>query len=258
MSFYIRKSISVGPLRFNLSKSGVGVSTGIKGFRIGSGPRGNYVHVGTGGLYYRKTLSSNSPASNSSYPESFSREISNTQPVMEEIESDSVTKMVDSSSAELLEELNQKHKKWSLWKITGLLGGVLSYTAEFNPWVLAGSGLCLLLAYYYDQFRKTTILFYDFESDAAASYQALHDGFDRLKSCHKAWHIEAKGDVKDPKYHAGASTLINRKSVTFSKGVPPYIKTNIEVPVFPAGKQTLYFFPERILVYENDKVGAIS
>jgi hypothetical protein len=38
MGFYIRKSVSVGPFRFNLSKSGIGVSTGIMGFRVGSGP----------------------------------------------------------------------------------------------------------------------------------------------------------------------------------------------------------------------------
>ncbi|MFR3778285.1 MAG: DUF4236 domain-containing protein [Enterobacter sp.] len=34
MSFYIKKSIRVGPMRFNLSKSGVGASIGIKGLRL--------------------------------------------------------------------------------------------------------------------------------------------------------------------------------------------------------------------------------
>lgn len=48
MGFYIRKSVSVGPFRFNHSKSGVGVSAGIAGLRLGSGPRGNYVHRGSG------------------------------------------------------------------------------------------------------------------------------------------------------------------------------------------------------------------
>lgn len=54
-------SIRVGPLRFNLSKSGFGVSAGIKGFRAGTGPRGNYVHMGLGGIYYRATIPSSSP-----------------------------------------------------------------------------------------------------------------------------------------------------------------------------------------------------
>jgi hypothetical protein len=36
MGFYLRKSISVGPLRFNLSKSGIGVSAGVKKQTLGS------------------------------------------------------------------------------------------------------------------------------------------------------------------------------------------------------------------------------
>ncbi|QOK83482.1 DUF4236 domain-containing protein [Ralstonia solanacearum] len=48
MGFYVRQSVKVGPLRFNFSKSGVGVSTGVKGIRIGTGPRGNYIHMGRG------------------------------------------------------------------------------------------------------------------------------------------------------------------------------------------------------------------
>lgn len=48
MGLYLRKSVRVGPLRFNLSKGGVGVSAGIKGLRVGTGPRGNYVHIRAG------------------------------------------------------------------------------------------------------------------------------------------------------------------------------------------------------------------
>jgi hypothetical protein len=56
MGFYLRKSIKAGPLRFNLSKSGIGMSAGVKGLRVGTGPRGAYVHAGRGGIYYRQTL----------------------------------------------------------------------------------------------------------------------------------------------------------------------------------------------------------
>src|SRR5580698_499014 len=56
MPFYLRKTVSAGPFRFNLSNSGVGVSVGVKGLRIGTGPRGHYVHAGRGGLYYRASL----------------------------------------------------------------------------------------------------------------------------------------------------------------------------------------------------------
>ena len=45
MGLSYRKSISAGPFRFNLSDSGIGVSVGVRGFRVGSGPRGNYVSI---------------------------------------------------------------------------------------------------------------------------------------------------------------------------------------------------------------------
>jgi len=56
MGWYLRKSLKMGPVRFNLSKSGIGTSIGIKGLRIGTGPRGRYLHAGRGGLYFRQSL----------------------------------------------------------------------------------------------------------------------------------------------------------------------------------------------------------
>ena len=56
MGFYLRKAFRIGPLRLNLSRSGIGLSAGVRGARVGVGPRGSYVHAGRDGLYYRKTL----------------------------------------------------------------------------------------------------------------------------------------------------------------------------------------------------------
>jgi hypothetical protein len=59
MGFYVRKAIRFGPLRFNLSKSGVGVSVGVKGARIATGPGGTNIHMGRHGIYYRQRLDVN-------------------------------------------------------------------------------------------------------------------------------------------------------------------------------------------------------
>lgn len=41
MGFRFRRSIKLGKhTRLNLSKSGVGISTGVKGFRVSAGPKG--------------------------------------------------------------------------------------------------------------------------------------------------------------------------------------------------------------------------
>jgi hypothetical protein len=56
MAFYIRKAFKVGSLRLNLSKSGLGLSAGVTGARVGINSRGTYVHGGRHGLYYRKYM----------------------------------------------------------------------------------------------------------------------------------------------------------------------------------------------------------
>jgi len=57
MGFYIRKSFKLGPIRLNVSRSGLGMSAGVKGARFGINAGGKkYVHVGRGGLYYRENL----------------------------------------------------------------------------------------------------------------------------------------------------------------------------------------------------------
>ena len=56
MGFSYRKSVSAGPFRFNLTGSGVGVSVGVRGLRVGTGPRGNYVRMGLHGLTYHRAL----------------------------------------------------------------------------------------------------------------------------------------------------------------------------------------------------------
>src|SRR5256885_110141 len=114
MGFYVRKSVSVGPFRFNLSKSGVGLSTGIKGFRVGTGPRGNYVHIGMGGIYFRQTIPSATRSGSRRPPLEVPPEQSSSIQ-FKEIESGSVSQMVDSSSAALLEEINTKSRKLLIW-----------------------------------------------------------------------------------------------------------------------------------------------
>lgn len=68
MGAFFRKSIKLGKhTRLNLSKSGIGISTGVKGARVGINSKGKaYVSGGTGGVYFRKELGSNKNTTNNS------------------------------------------------------------------------------------------------------------------------------------------------------------------------------------------------
>lgn len=71
MGFRYRKSISAGPLRVNLSKSGVGFSAGVKGFRATKKTNGGYRTTasipGTGISYVKEYRSSASSSSSGTY-----------------------------------------------------------------------------------------------------------------------------------------------------------------------------------------------
>jgi hypothetical protein len=238
MGFYVRKAIRVGPLRFNLSKSGVGVSTGIKGFRLGTGPRGNYVHMGLGGLYFRKSL--NQPGAQANTRPRTPRFPLPGEPVippdtvgpLEDIESRSVLEMVDASSAELLQEMNDKRQKVRLLPaalVLSIVGTLLLLAYGMPTWtvVLCGclGAIASWLASMKDQLRKTTVILYDLEPDIEAAYARLHDAFGVLRSCSRIWHIEAKAEIRDRKYHAGATAGFKLTQVSLITGAPPFIKT---------------------------------
>lgn len=268
MGFYLRKSLRVGPLRFNFSKSGVGVSTGIKGFRVGTGPHGNYVHMGRGGLYYRRSLSGHSahPGVSRTHlaPLSTPPRVAPSDGLTE-LGSGSALLMVDSSSADLLQELNAKRKLMMFWPAAAIVsvltvaGFWISNAPGWGIVLAAMAGVAITaFARYKDEMRKSVVLYYNLEQDAEAAFQHIHDAFSQLRNADGAWHIDASGKVEDKKHHAGADAVVRRKETSPSKGVPPFVKTNIEAPVLPAGRQTLYFFPDCVLVYDRAGVGAVS
>jgi len=256
MGFYFRKSLKVGPLRFNLSKSGIGVSTGIKGFRVGTGPRGNYVHMGRGGLYYRQTLPAGSQSQRT--PDAGGR-----TDVLNEIGSSNVAGMTDSSAHSLLNELNEKRRKLPFWPIVAAIGLLVLYVIRAEEAivvaaVVAAGVVGLWFVYQRDQLRLTTVLFYNLDGPTEQAFQKLHDAFTDLAKAGRVAHIPAKGATSDWKRNAGASTLVRRNTIRPVPTSPPRVQTNIIVPAIPVGKQTLYFFPERILVFEPNGVGAVG
>ncbi|HFH3788671.1 DUF4236 domain-containing protein [Pseudomonas aeruginosa] len=270
MGLSVRKSVRVGPFRFNLSKSGIGVSAGIKGLRIGTGPRGNYIHMGRGGFYYRQTLPSNSSAPAIAPPKPVRAPTpvvdipSHTHEPLKEIDSGEIGLMVDSSSQALVDELNTKRKRLRLWPFVAALtvGALVLSAKQLPPWALLTllivGGLLMAVTYYWDLLRKTTVMLYDIESEFAGVVEQLHTAFDGVRSCRATWHLQAQGKVLDRKYHAGASHLVTRSSIALGLQNPPFVKTNVATPSIPVGRQTLYFFPDKVLVFEANGVGAVS
>jgi hypothetical protein len=182
MGFSLRKSVRVGPLRFNLSGSGVGVSAGIRGLRIGTGPRGNYIHAGTHGLYYRTGFGSISRPEAPAQPANPT--VERTIDGLQEIESASVHQMAPASAQVLLDEIRARHRRFELWPLHASIGGIgvlLLALSDLQAWAVLASAAALLCSIAWvrthDLLRKTVVLLYELDGPFAEGYQSLH------KSC---------------------------------------------------------------------------
>ncbi|MBI6546309.1 MAG: TerB N-terminal domain-containing protein, partial [Cyanobacteria bacterium NC_groundwater_1444_Ag_S-0.65um_54_12] len=263
MGFYLRKSVSVGPFRFNFSKSGTGVSIGVRGLRVGAGPRGSYVHVGQDGVYYRATLSVRQKAPFTSSveplpPDSFHDDLV-------PIDTGNVLAMQDSSSVELLNEIRRVHQLKTLtWPVAVAAIAVIlgvHYQSNSEPLtacMLVIAAIVVALALYRDRISHSIVLFYDLGPAAEQAYDQLHSAADSLANCSRIWVQTASGAVSDWKQNAGASENVRRSMALVGKNAPAILKTNIAVPFLRAAGKELFFFPDRILVVEGTTVGALD
>src|SRR5580693_5083745 len=104
MGYFFRKSLNFGPVRLNLSKSGVGASVGVKGARVTMTPRGTtYITVGSHGFYYREAVSQGSGTYPGPPP---SPPADPGTPPADDIVTADVSDLVDSSSEALIARLN--------------------------------------------------------------------------------------------------------------------------------------------------------
>lgn len=269
--FYIRKSVAAGPFRFNFSTGGVGVSVGVKGLRIGTGPRGHYIHAGRGGLYYRATIGKAGQSrrvapseARSNVPSDLTFETDEVK--MIEIESGDVMNMTDESFTDLLNEINSKAAQTPMSSLlmwigigVGLIAGLASGGAGLIFCALGGLGW--IIGRWLDSYRRSTVLYYDLEGDAETSYRRLTEGFDRLLQCSAKWHIQAGGAVESLtawKRNAGASHLVNRKPTVLGYDLPIVIKCNLTPPALHVGRQVMYFMPDVVLVQDGGRVGAVN
>jgi hypothetical protein len=284
MGLSFRKSVKAGPFRFNLSGSGVGVSVGVPGFRIGTGPRGNYISMSGGGFTYRTSLGSRD-SSAAPLPDPSPRSSENAEPrqgqrfipsssatvaPLEVIQSGDIRQLSDTDSADLVEEINGKRGKFAVWYWPLVLLSVLwlkVLQADGDPNTFVVGVLAVLSAvvaigcfwlYMWDEARRSTVLFYDFDDNAAQMYEHVLSAFEELQGCRASWRILASGRVLDGRYHAGAGETLRRKTASLGTGGVKRVKCNIDVPWLAAGSNTFYCFPDRIFVVSGKQVAVCT
>jgi hypothetical protein len=265
MGLYFRKSLGSGPLRLNLSKGGVGFSSGVKGARIGVDARGRaYVHCGRGGVYYRSFLGgSGRPALDPTPPLTTPR-TENTTGGHRAIESGEVAAMVPATAIGLLAELQRRNDlfPWHiLYAAVLTVATIAAFALDIPPLGIALAPAAIagtvLLARWNNR-RRTLRIDYHLDDEYGERYSAVLTAFEQLRRAQCIWLVESEAAVYNRKYHAGAGSTITRTRVAPVRALPPGVKSNIIPPMIPAGRQRLYLLPDRILVYERKQVGAVE
>lgn len=252
MTFYLRKSIKAGPFRVNLSKSGIGVSAGIPGLRVGVGPRGSYVRMGAGGIFYSSTSGSGRRSPSAVPPSPAFGSGSPGDVVLSDVRGATSIDMLPAQPSELVNQLNAAAKAVLVWP--WLLGLTLILAVAVTPWLLLPGVVASVWLRWRDKVRRTVVLFYEVEGPQQAGYQRLVDTFERARQAKAAWHIVASGAVRTTyqyKVNAGATSIENRIPLTRSLNPKPHISANIAIPTLSAGGRSVYFLPDRVLIKDG-------
>jgi hypothetical protein len=243
VGWYIRKSLKFGPFRLNLSKSGLGWSFGAKGARIGTGPKGEYVHLGRGGLYYRKSLR----GLTSGEPEVGARELPSYQSPPAGVSYEGQQPMEETAR-----DLQTRRERFSISPVATVGWIILLILAAGNGvpgWLLLPLVLIAILTTTYLHFRdrrvKRTELRFDLDGDADKRYERLLNALAALASSNRLWATSGE---------PGSAGL---QPASLQQGPPPHVKTNVVVWRLSTPAESVFFFPDQVLVYRPNGILSI-
>ena len=272
MGLSFSRSVKFGAVRFNFSGSGIGMSVGVPGLRIGTGPRGAYISGGVGGFRYRKSL--NARQSAATPPVVIPRRPQDIQVVANanivatvEHETKSVLELGDATSEALLQSMNEQRAKLPLWPMAAVAVLLLFYmlypASETWPSFIRPTAFVIGVGligwvYWRDQMRKLTVLFYEPDQATSDLFERLSGAIAHAAAARKLKSIATTSRYADTKYSAGASQGLKFGAASLRLGQAPGVVANIPVPVLTAERTTLAFFPDRVLAFQGKSVGAVD
>ena len=271
MGFYIRKSIKFGPIRLNISKSGIGISSGVPGARISTGPHGTYVNIGKNGVYYRKKIDETISAS-SSQQSHFEK----TATPDSEIPTTNINELIESSNSELITQINSRIQQPTYALLIGLASVIVAGGFVFSASIIPSNliiiqFLLLLIAFIVgvtslylawgtnqqEKLARTTTLKYNLDEETNNKFIEVQNAFLNLAKSIRIWRVLTEKTNWDWKRNAGASSLITRRIIRVGLLNPQFLQTQTKVYGFSLGSMDLFFLPDQVFIFQNGKYGAV-
>jgi hypothetical protein len=258
VGLFFRKSIKAGPFRINLSKSGVGVSAGVKGARISKGPRGTYINVGCGGIYYRQKLDTPRATATASISNKWNEA------------------SVDIPRGQLLEFIKPPPKRvlpavvhftylaltvgaivWVTWYGVNWLPHTedgrnqiarMLFTIPVGVW-FAGVIIHHLVARASGGIHLYP-LYYELDQTSAVRFEVVKRACSSLAQSNKVWAL--------PSLPGYSYLMGNAAPVWIGQQQPPLISTNVDVWAMGVSGWRLFFLPDNIYIFQNNSYSTLA
>ena len=265
MGWGFRKSFGRGPFRITLSKSGISASVGVKGLRLTTGPRGVYVSSSVGGFSYRERIGGRRrstarppqpvlPAA--SYPR-FDR--------ADLIESAPVEQMRDLAQTDFATELNEWIRRGNIQLtivlVTGAVLGLASAAGAASGVIgelLAYGVIAWLLGRFIERRRRRFLLMFDLSPADHERYRGLEGSLDDFASSGRLRAVKLVGHHDEWKRNAGATRSLTFERTSLRRSKPPSIVSNLVPWALETQEMTMYFFPDRVLVWKGSRYAVFS
>jgi hypothetical protein len=105
---------------------------------------------------------------------------------------------------------------------------------------------------------RMTVLHYELDSEAQDRFTAIQEACSDIASSARIWQVVSKVPNWDWKRNAGASSLITRRRITVGRMSPPFLSTNVDVYGISLGTLRLFFLPDQVFLFKNQRYAAIS
>ncbi len=165
--------------------------------------------------------------------------------------------MLDSSADALLRALNRAYTRRPVLAI--VLGGIfglaliegLAFGASTAAAVTFGAmaSVALVVVSRREVEHYSEAVEYVLDDHVSHTYRRLVTAFNRLRYAGPVWHMGRR---------TPGSNKRRRRVVVPTLALPPRVRSNIRVPALRAGRQTLYFFPDRLLVYDKQMAWGVA
>lgn len=248
MGFRMRKSINLGGgFRINLSKSGIGYSWGVPGYRVTRTARGTtrrtFSVPGTGLSYVEETGRRKRPQSAVEVDNSYVRPIVTADMAqLKAANEDDITNTIERTL-----RFNRLSNILLWCALLAFINGLFLLVP------IVGVALKVVL-------RRVGVieLDYSFDAEKGPEYEKKINAWLQLAESKKFWQITKEKTNLNTKKHAGAKTSVERMPCAIKKDAPFYIRANVPIVQLKLVNETMLLLPDKILIVRGTQVASVS